>query len=79
MNDSGRLITLESARPVWPVVFGMAVMLLVGLPFVLRRLWPALRPRTAWLVSLAVVFVFLFVMTPARVAISSILRGGQPM
>jgi hypothetical protein len=57
----------------------MTLLLFFGLPFVLRNLWPSMRRRTAWLISLAVMFVFLFVMTPARVAISNILRGGQSM
>lgn len=79
MNACFQILALESARPAWPVVVGMSLVLLLVLPFVIRNLWPSLRPRTVWLVSLAVVFVFVFVMTPARVAISSILRGGQPM
>lgn len=73
------LLADAPARPLWPVVLGMTLLLLLGLPFVLRNLWPSMRRRTAWLISLAVVFVFLFIMTPARVAISNILRGVQSM
>ena len=79
MNAASHLLAAASGRPLWPVVLGMTLLLLLGLPFVLRNLWPGMRRRTAWLISLAVVFVFLFIMTPARVAISNILRGGQSM
>ncbi len=79
MNAVCHLLAAATGRPLWPVVFGMTLLLFFGLPFVLRDLWPSMRRRTAWLISLAVVFVYLFVMTPARVAISNILRGGQSM
>lgn len=79
MNAACYHLAAATGRPLWPIVFGMTLLLFFGLPFVLRNLWPSMRRRTAWLISLAVVFVYLFVMTPARVAISNILRGGQSM
>ena len=79
MKAAYPLLAAASGRPLWPVVFGMTLLLLLGLPFVLRNLWPSMRRRTAWLISFAVVFVFLFVMTPARVAFSNLLHSGRSM
>ena len=79
MNAACQLLAAATGRPLWPIVFGMTLLLFFGLPFVLRNLWPSMRRRTAWLISLAVMFVFLFVMTPARVAFSNLLHSGRSM
>lgn len=66
-------------KPLWPIVFGMSLLVLFTVPFMLRSLWPAMKRKTAWLIAMAVFLVFLLVLSPVAVAISNILRSGRTM
>lgn len=68
-----------ASKPLWPVVFGMSLLVLLTLPFMLRLLWPSMKRKTAWLIAMGASLVFLLVLSPVAVAISSLLRGGRPL
>lgn len=73
------LLVTATPRPLWPIVLIMTVVLALGLPFMLRVLWPNMKRQTAWLIALGVAVFFALVLAPAMVALSSNLRSGRSM
>jgi quinol-cytochrome oxidoreductase complex cytochrome b subunit len=65
------------AKPLWPVVFGMSLLVQFTLPFMLHSLWPTMRRKTAWLIATGAALVFLLVLSPVAVSISEVLRSGR--
>lgn len=70
---------LANARPLWPVVLVMTVILGLGLPFLLRILWPGMKPRTRWIIALIVAVFFAFIIAPTMIALSNNIRAGRSM
>jgi quinol-cytochrome oxidoreductase complex cytochrome b subunit len=68
-----------ASKPLWPVVFGMTLLVQFTLPFMLRSLWPSMKRKTAWLIATGAALVFLFVLSPVAVAISNVLRSGRTL
>lgn len=66
-------------KPLWPVVFGMTLLVQVTFPFMLRSLWPTMKRKTAWLIAIGAALVFLLVLSPVAVSISGLLRSGRGM
>ena len=67
-------LILAQTPPIWHVVVVMTLGMVIGLPFMLRKLWPGMKPKTVWILTICLSLVFLFVMAPAMVALSSNLR-----
>ncbi len=66
-------------KPLWPVVLGTSLMVLFTFQLMLRLLWPTMKRKTAWLISIAASLIFLLILSPVAVEISNILRSGRSM